>query len=143
MKNIKAVAAAVITAGILLGGCSSEPQSTKECIDQAQTMDKGLDCIDKDIQQKVENAPNPADKVNEQMTSPAPVETKTEAPVAPKKTNVDWSAGAPEDWQDQVDVFGINNDCKSMENAIISLPQKDADIQSMIVQQSKIFGCRK
>ena len=144
MKNIKAAVAAVITAGILLGGCSSEPQSTKDCVQQAQTVDGSLDCIQKDMDKRMSSTPAMPTAIEDMDDSATqtPVETKTEAPVAPKKA-VDWSAGAPNDWQDQIDVFGINNDCKSMESAIMSLPQKDADIQSLIVEQSKIYGCRK
>ena len=143
--KIKAAVAAVITAGILLGGCSSEPQSTKDCVQQAQTVDGSLDCIQKDMDKRMSSAPampTAIEDMDKPVATSEPVETKTEAPVAPKKA-VDWSAGAPKDWQDQIDVFGIHNDCKSIESAIMSLPQKDMDIQSLIVEQSKIYGCRK
>lgn len=150
MKNIKAAVAGVVLASVMLfGGCSTEPPTTAQCIEQSLTMERGFDCIEKDLDQRMSSAPAiPTDVGN--MDKPVvrqrpegttdPVVTRT--PASKPSSSVDWSSGAPKDWQDQIGLFYAQGNCDDIENAIVSLPQEDSDIQNMIVEQSKIFGCR-
>lgn len=116
-----ATAAIVLVAALLTGGCTyAPPQSAEDCMKGGLDLKGTMECLN---------------------TFGAQISSSTAA-MPTGRPKVDWSAGAPADWERQIDRMAIVQDCAGIESAIATLPAADRAIQARLIGKSEVFHCR-